>query len=77
MIFLVEYDRQKGKLVSLQTFSAADRLFAQSQRLKRELYLNECGVSREVLLLEAENQKALGAHINVILSPLKNLPNAM
>ena len=59
MIFLLEYDRERGKLVEIRTFNAADRRYAQTERLKRELALNMSGVCREVVLLEAENQKAL------------------
>jgi hypothetical protein len=59
MIFLLEYDRQLGKLLDIQTFPSGDRKYAQSQRLKRELELAAYGVVREVVLLEAEDRKAL------------------
>ena len=59
MIFLLEYDRREGKLVSMRSFSDADRRFAQKERLSRELDLNAHGVAREVVLLEAADQEAL------------------
>jgi hypothetical protein len=59
MIFLIEYDREQGKLVEIRPFPDYDRQFAQRERLSRELELNRNGVVREVVLLEAENRKAL------------------
>lgn len=59
MIFLIEYDRDEGKLLEIRQFSSADRRYAQRERLNRELLLNMSGVCREIVLLEAENQKAL------------------
>jgi hypothetical protein len=59
MIFLIEYDREHGKLLDLQSFSSADRKFAQHERLRRELELAGHEPSREVVLLEAEDKRAL------------------
>ena len=59
MIFLLEYDRQHGKLLNIEEFSGHDRKFAQKRRLQRELELNASGVVREVVLLEADDLKAL------------------
>jgi len=59
VIFLIEYDRTQGKIIDLTPFPDYDRRYAQRERLKRELALNTNGVSREVVLLEAEDRKAL------------------
>ncbi len=59
MIFLIEYDRGVGKIVKLSTFSDTDRQCAQRARLSRELELARHGLTREVVLLEAKDQKAL------------------
>jgi hypothetical protein len=59
MLFLVEYDRKRGKLVSMKSFSSAARRAAEQARLDLELDLNRKGVSREIVLLEASNEQAL------------------
>ena len=59
MLFLIEYDREKGKVVELSRFSEADRQVANSARLNLELELNRRGVAHEVVLLEAEDEAAL------------------
>ena len=59
MIFLIEYDREQGKLLDLRPFSSHDRKYAQSERLSRELELARHGIVREVVLLEAADRKAL------------------
>ena len=59
MIFLLEYDRQAGKLSEIQEFPERDRKYAQRQRLLRELELAQWGVVREVVILEAEDRKVL------------------
>jgi hypothetical protein len=59
MIFLIEYDRPSGRIVSLQSFEEGLRLKAEDSRLEIELDLNRRGVDREVVLLEADNEEAL------------------
>jgi hypothetical protein len=59
MIFLIEYDRPKGSIVSLKSFSNSERLKAESARLKLELDLNRKEVDHEVVLLEAASKAAL------------------
>ena len=59
MLFLVEYDRSKGKLVTLQSFSEQQRELAHNLRLDLELKLNRDGLSREVVLLEAVSESEL------------------
>ncbi|HEX8161450.1 MAG TPA: hypothetical protein VF538_06230 [Pyrinomonadaceae bacterium] len=59
MLFLVEYDRSCGSIVTLKRFGDAERESAENTRLGMELELNRQGVEREVVLLEAETEEAL------------------
>jgi len=59
MIFLIEYDRARGNLVSLQRYDESERERAENARLEMELELNRLDVEREVVLLEAETEEAL------------------
>ena len=59
MIFLMEYDRAAGKLVSITPFGDESRQQAAEARLTLELALNKSRVDREVVLLEAQDETAL------------------
>jgi len=59
MLFLIEYDRREGKIVSLREYEDDDRLTAESDRLALELDLRNIGEEHEVVLLQAASQKAL------------------
>lgn len=59
MLFLIEYARDKGKIVTFERFEDDDSKAAQSARLTLELDLNRRGIEHEVVLLEAENEEAL------------------
>ncbi len=59
MIFLIEYNRPKGRIVTFKRFKDSDRLKAEKSRLDLELDLNRKGVDHEVVLLEAASEKAL------------------
>jgi DNA-binding transcriptional MerR regulator len=59
MIFLIEYDRDSGRLVGINSFSDSDRERAEELRLRLELDLNVKGIKSEVVLLEAEDEGAL------------------
>ena len=59
MIFLIDYDRRKGSLVSIDRFNEGKRTEAADQRLRRELELRHQGLDREVILLDAPNEEAL------------------
>ena len=59
MIFLVEYSRGEGRLVSLTQFADSDRLRAERARLELELRLHRESVDHEVVLLEAAAEQAL------------------
>jgi len=59
MIFLIEYNRQKARIISLKSFDDSDRVKAQDCRLELELSLNAKGIEHEVVLLEAESEAAI------------------
>lgn len=59
MIFLIEYNRPEGGIVTFQRFKDSERLKAQNARLDLELDLNRRGVNHEIVLLEAASEKAL------------------
>lgn len=59
MIFLIEYDRPRGRIVSFRTFVGSERKTAADARLKIELDLNKRGIEHEVVLLEASSEEAL------------------
>jgi hypothetical protein len=59
MLFLIEYDRMNGQLLRLVSFDDAEREAAEASRLDLELDLNRRQVDHEVVLLQAENEKAL------------------
>lgn len=59
MIFLIEYNRPTGRIVSFRTFDGAQREKAADARLELEIVLNRAGVEHEVVLLEAASEEAL------------------
>lgn len=59
MIFLLEYDRSCGELVSIRSYPDAEREFAERDRLVCELELHRNGLQREVVLLQSESEAAL------------------
>ena len=59
MIFLIEYDRSQGRIVTFRTFDDSARQEAEDSRLQLELELNRLGTEREVVLLEANTEEAL------------------
>lgn len=59
MIFLIEYSRPKGRIITFTTFADWEREKAANARLEIELTLNRKNVDHEVVLLEAENEEAL------------------
>jgi hypothetical protein len=59
VLFLIEYDRDSGKLVSLKEFEDSERTQAEDLRLELEVNLNRRGIIHEVVLLQATDKKAL------------------
>jgi hypothetical protein len=59
MIFLIEYDRDRGRIVEIKSFKDSDRGKAEESRLELELELNLKAIDNEVVLLEASTENAL------------------
>ncbi len=59
MLFLIEYDRNRGEVVTIQEFDDSEQESAENARLDMELKLNRLGTEREVVLLEAASEDAL------------------
>lgn len=59
MVFLIEYDRNRGRLVSFRRFDQSERLKAEDARLELELKLNRLGVKHEVVILHAASEEAV------------------
>ncbi len=59
MLFLIEYDRNCGQIVTFKTFADSARQEAENARLEMELGLNRLGIEREVVLLEAATEEGL------------------
>lgn len=59
MIFLIQYDRRRGKIVSLTPYGNEQQEAAEDDRLQLELKLDRGGPDHEVVLLEAESEEAL------------------
>jgi hypothetical protein len=59
MLFLIEYDRQKGKIVTIKSFEDSDRVVAEEARLELELDRNKKAIDNEVVLLEASGEEAV------------------
>lgn len=59
MIFLIEYDRSQGRIITFRAFDDSARHEAEDSRLQLELELNRSGTEREVVLLEAGTEQAL------------------
>ena len=77
MWFLIEYARDHGEIVTFRKFKAEESLVAANARLDLELDLNRRGVEHEIVLLEAENEKALRRTHRRYFESLNELVNAL
>jgi hypothetical protein len=59
VVFLIEYDRDSGRIVTMRSFEDSERESAQDARLDLELDLNEKGIEYEGVLLEASDEEAV------------------
>ena len=59
MIFLIQYDRHEGRMISIESFNDSERTKAQDLLLTLELQLNQNGNDKEVVLLEAASEEAV------------------
>ena len=59
MLFLIEYNRLRGTLVTFRVFADSEREKAEDARLELELALSRRGTEHEVVLLEAASGENL------------------
>lgn len=59
MLFLIEYDRLRGEIVSMTTYANEQREHADEARLQMELRLRREAAKREVVIMEAADVDAL------------------
>ena len=59
MIFLIEYDRKRGQLVTFKSFNDFEREKAEELRLQLELDLNLKSIDNEVVILEAATEEGV------------------
>lgn len=59
MLFLIEYDRRRGCIVTFRTFMESEREAADNQRIALELDRHREGTVNEVVVLEASSENAL------------------
>jgi len=76
MIFLVEYDRNRGQIISFREFEDLERQKAEDSRLEMELELNRHGIEHEIVILEAETEAALRRTHRRYFEDLADLVNA-
>ncbi|MSR88698.1 MAG: hypothetical protein EXS67_03480 [Candidatus Margulisbacteria bacterium] len=71
MLFLIEFDRPKQKLVTYKKFNKSDFLVAQKARITLELKRLKENVMHEIVILEAEDQAALEKYYDRYFNPFK------
>jgi hypothetical protein len=59
MLFLIEYNRKQGQLVTFTKFSDEQRKIAAGRRLQLELLLNHQRIDHEVVLLHTVDENAV------------------
>jgi hypothetical protein len=59
MVFLIDYNRKEGRIVTIESFSDSDRQKAEESRFRLELDLNARSIDREVVLLDAASEAAI------------------
>ncbi|MCC6696845.1 MAG: hypothetical protein IT365_14535 [Candidatus Hydrogenedentes bacterium] len=59
MVFLIEYNRPEGRVVSMQRFEDAELSCAYDAQLELELALLHRGIAHEVVILQAASEEQL------------------
>ncbi len=59
MLFLVDYDRRQGRIISMRSYPELQRSQANGARLALELDHMRAHIEREVVLLEARSEQAI------------------
>jgi len=76
MLFLIEYDRAAGLIVTFRQFEGAQREAASTARLALEIELMDKNIEREVVLLEASSEEALRATHNRYFGDVPSIAKA-
>lgn len=72
MIFLIEYNRSKGQLVTFESFADTERSVVEDMRLDLELALLRTQIDHEVVLLEAASEAAIRrTHGRYFMTPME------
>jgi len=59
MIYLIEYNRPEGRIITFKVFAESERSEADKLRFEIELDLNRRHIDHEVVLLQAESEPAI------------------
>ena len=59
MIFLIRYNRKKGRTVSMEKFDDARKLAADESRLQLEFRLKRENIDDEVVILQTDSEATL------------------
>ncbi len=73
MIFLIEYNREAGRLLNIVPFGDSLRPEAQGSRLSLEIRNLTAGISNEIVLLEAPSESDLRRTHRRYFEPLEGL----
>jgi hypothetical protein len=72
VIFLIEYNRSKGQLVTFESFADTERSVVEDMRLDLELALLRTQIDHEVVLLEAASEAAIRrTHGRYFMTPME------
>ena len=59
MIYLIEYNRPEGRIITFKVFADSERSEAEKLRFEIELELNRERIDHEIVLLQAESEAAI------------------
>lgn len=59
MLFLIEYDRSRGRITTFREFSALEKEKAEESRIELEIDLHRRAIPHEVVLFEATTEEDL------------------
>jgi hypothetical protein len=73
MLFLIEYARPEGRIVTIKEFADSEKAAADDARIALEVSLNRAGTHHEVVLLQAQSREALRQTHNRYFADLREL----
>ena len=76
MIFLIEYNRRQGRMVTFKTFTKSEQRKAEDERLEMELDFHRRGIEHEVVLFEAATEADLRRTHRRYFEDLADLANS-